>query len=172
MVGNDRHEVTLHLERDGAALEEGDVGYVERLPTVHKMTCDDDPLIWKFGVDHEDAESLRCILLWVEPFGDAIRSHGFRRKLRGADIEKAEFEEWHWYQFFRFRRRFESWAAQHGPRWFREKAGRPRRLGEWRPYRMRALQPGQTPLTSGALPPRGRWWRRARNSSTRLRHLP
>jgi hypothetical protein len=153
LVGNDRHEVTLHLERDGFVLQEGDVGYVEGLPTVHRMTCDDKPLIWKFAVDLEVRKSLRCILTWVEPFGDAVRSQGFRRQLHGADIETAGFEEWYWYRFFRFRRRFESWAAQHGPMWFREKAGRPRRLGEWRPYRMRELQPGQSPFTSGALPP-------------------
>ena len=150
IVGNDRHEVGIYLQRGGRLLEEGEAGYVEPPSLRHRMTCEDEPIVWKFDLDEDVANDLWCVLVWVEPFGDAIRTYGFRRRLSGASSEQVRFEQWHWYRFFRARRRFESWAAQHGPKWFQRIAGRPRRLGEWRPYRLRPLQPGQSPLNTAS----------------------
>ena len=151
VVGNERHEVVVYLERGGIALEEWDSGYVKPLPVRHLLSCQDDPLIWEFGLSPDIASDLRCVLLWVEPFRDGIRDQGFRSALTGGAESEFGFEQWHWYRSFRIRRRFESWAGQRGPRWFRDWVGRPRRLGEWRPYKLRPLQRGQSPRSSGAM---------------------
>jgi hypothetical protein len=148
-VGNDRHEVVVYLERDGVALDEFDAGYVDPLPVEHRLTCEDEPLVWKFGMDPELAGELHCVVLWVEPLGDGIRNEGFRRPLTSKPTEP-QFEQWHWFRLFHARRRLENWAAHHGPVWFRNQAGRPHRLGEWRPYVLRPLQPGQSPRHSQA----------------------
>lgn len=150
IAGNERHEVLAYLERDGLALDEFDPGYVKPLPVAHRLTCEDEPLVWEFGLDPDVASELQCVLLWVEPFRDGLRNEGFRRPLTSVLGDDPQFEQWRWYRCFRARRRFESWAAQHGPTWFRKCAGRPRRLGEWQPYKLRPLQSGQSPLTSGA----------------------
>lgn len=84
IAGNERHEVLAYLERDGVALDEFDPGYVKPLPVSHRLTCEDDPLVWEFGLDPEVASALRCVLLWVEPFRDGLRNEGFRRPLSGV----------------------------------------------------------------------------------------
>jgi hypothetical protein len=136
--------VTVHLERDGQRVDPDDLG-IEKPPALrHRWRCEDEPIRWKFDLDPDVAKDLWCVLLWVRPFADGIRTDAFRRKL-GSD---PQFEQWHWYRFFAARRRFETWASRSGPKWFRRWAARPRRLGEWRPYRMRPLQPGQSPVKS------------------------
>lgn len=162
LVGNDRYEVGLHLERGGQALNGDDLDRlgIERPPTLlHRWSCQDQPLRWDFDLDPERAENMYCVLLWVSPFGEGVRIDGFRQLLRGAG-QVQDMEQWHWFRFFAARRRFESWGSQHGPEWFRRWAGHPRRLGEWRKYGKRELQPGQSPTTWGSLPPRRRWWGR------------
>jgi hypothetical protein len=149
IAGSERHEVLAYLERDGVALTEWDPGFAKPLPVRHLLICEDDPLVWEFGLSPEIASELCCVLLWVEPFRDGLRNEGFRRPLSSVLSDDPPFEQWRWCRFFRARRRFESWTAEHGPRWFRKWAGRPRRLGEWRRYALRPLQPGQSPITSG-----------------------
>ncbi|AWT55811.1 hypothetical protein [Mycolicibacterium smegmatis] len=144
LVGNDRYDVAVHLERDGRAVVPRELDIEDPPALMHRWTCEDDPIRWSFDLDPNVAEGLWCVLLWASPFGEGLRTDGFRRRL-GDD---PQFEQWRWRRGFTARRRFESWASQHGPAWFRRWAGRPRRLGEWRPYRMRELQPGQSPVSS------------------------
>jgi hypothetical protein len=148
LVGNDRHQVGVHLERNGRELEEGDRGYVEPPDLIHRMTCEHEPINWRFDLTAEDARDLWVVLSWVDPFGPAIRTSGFRCKLDPPN--PPQYQEWHWFAFFRARRRFESWGARRrwtpAQRWL----GKPRRLGKWRPYSVRELQPGQSPLHSQA----------------------
>lgn len=147
LVGNDRYEVSVHLERDGLEIEPSELGIDDRPALLHRWTCDDEPIRWSFDLDPNIAEGLWCVLLWASPFGDGIRTDGFRRRLS----DDPQFEVWHWFRFFTARRRFETWASRNGPRWFRRWVGRPRRLGEWRPHRLRPLQRGQSPLNSAPL---------------------
>ncbi|MEB3052114.1 hypothetical protein KV112_20595 [Mycolicibacter sp. MYC123] len=144
LIGNDRHEVTLHIERDGQPVDPSDLGIDPPPPLRHRWTCQDEPIRWNFDLAPELAHDLWCVLLWVDPYGEGIRTGGFRRQL-GND---PQFQRWHWFRFFSARRRFETWASQTGPAWFRTWAGRPRRLGEWKPHRNRPLQQGQSPLNS------------------------
>lgn len=49
LVGNDLHEAAVHLERHGRPLQFGDRGYIDETPeTLHRFTCEDEPLIWEF----------------------------------------------------------------------------------------------------------------------------
>ncbi|RFZ15668.1 hypothetical protein DSM43518_00220 [Mycobacterium marinum] len=145
LVGNDRYEVTVHLERDGRPIEPSDLGIKDKPPPVlHRWTSEDDPIRWNFDLDPAVAEDLWCVLSWVSPFGEGIRTDAYRRRLG----HNPQFEQWHWFRFFGPRRRIETWASRNGPTWFRRWVGKARPLGEWRPHRMRALQPGQSPLSS------------------------
>lgn len=148
-VGNERYEVSVHLERNGQKL---DADELERLgieappPVLSRWSCEDDPIRWNFDLEPEVAEDLSCVLLWVSPYGSGVRPDGFRRRLG----REPQFDEWRWRRFYRTRRKFESWGARR--RWglARRWLGKPQRLGEWRPYLVRELQAGQGPTHSRA----------------------
>lgn len=143
LVGNDRHEVGVHLERDGRQLERGEPGYPDSPPVLHRMTSESDPIDWRFHLTPDVAGDLWCVLTWGEPFGDGIRTAGFRRRLC-----EPEFEHWRWFRSYRARRRLQSWGSRRQWGWVRRWLGKPRRLGAWRPYALRDLQPGQSPMHS------------------------
>lgn len=146
-VGNDRYEVSVHLERDGRRLDSDELeslGIDKPPPVLNRWTCDDEPIRWNFDLEPDVAEGLWCVLLWVSPYGEAIRTDGFRRRLG----HEPQFEEWHWSRFYRSRRRFESWGARRRWAWTRRLLGRPQHLGAWRPYLIRELQAGQSPSHS------------------------
>ena len=148
LAGNPRHEVSVSLERDGRQLEEGDPDYVKPLPIRRVMTAEDEPIVWRFELSEKAASTLWCVIAWGEPFGQGIRTQAFKVPLNDGD----QFWEWKWFRFYRRRRAVESWLGSHGPRWFRRIAGRPRRLGKWRRFYLRPLQPGQSPIDSGVVP--------------------
>jgi hypothetical protein len=145
LVGNDLHEVAVHLERDGRQLERGNPGLDEETPELlHRLTCEHDPIIWEFELSPDDARDLYCVLSWVAPYGPAVRTNAFRRALSPPH----ELDEWHWFRSFRARRWIESWGARRRWRWARRLLSRPHRIAEWRPVRSRDLQPGQSPMYS------------------------
>lgn len=146
LVGNDRHEVGVHLERDGRQLEMGERGYVKSPAVLHRMTSETDPIDWRFELTPDEACDLWCVLSWGEPFGDGIRTAAFRRRLT-----EETFEQWRWFRTYRARRGIQSWGSRRRSRWLREWLGKPRRLGAWRPYPMRDLAPGQSPIDSRPL---------------------
>lgn len=145
LVGNDRHMVAVHLERDGRQLGPGDVGWVESPSVLSRMTCDGDPIDWRFELNSEAALDLWIVLTWVSPFRDGVRTEAFRRRL---DVLEPDLEQWHWFRSYRMRRWLESWGVRRQWRWARKWLGKPRRLGKWRPYGGRELQPGQSPMDS------------------------
>lgn len=143
LVGNDRHEVAVHLERNGRQLEPGEPGYPDSLPVVHRMTSESDPIDWRFNLTPGNASDVWCVLSWGEPFGDGIRTAAFRQPL----TERA-LEHWRWFRTYRARRRIQSWGSRRRWQWLRRWLGKPRRLGAWRPYLSRDLEPGQSPMHS------------------------
>ncbi|MCV6978121.1 hypothetical protein [Mycobacterium bourgelatii] len=147
LVGNDLHEAAVHLERHGRPLQFGDRGYIDETPeTLHRFTCEDEPLIWEFELSPHDARDLCCVLSWVAPYGPGVRTNAFRRALSPP----FELEQWHWFRSFRARTWVQGWGARRRWRLIRRVLSRPRRVGEWRPVRGRELQPGQSPMYSRA----------------------
>jgi hypothetical protein len=145
LVGNDLHEVGVHLERGGRPLQFGDPGYVRQgAEKRHRMTCEQEPIVWEFELSPEDAHDLYCVLSWVAPYGPGIRTNAFRRPL----APPSELEEWRWFRSFRFRKWLEGVVARR--RWLRSMLGRPLQFAEWRPVRGLGLQPGQSPMNSRA----------------------
>lgn len=142
LIGNDRHMVAVHLERDGERLGPADTGWVESPPVVPRMTCESDPIEWHFALSPEAARDLWVVLSWVSPYRDGVRTDGFRRRL-----VEPEFDEWHWFRTYRARLWLESWALRRRWGWLRRRLGT-LRLGEWRPWVARELQPGQSPFNS------------------------
>lgn len=145
LVGNERHMVAVHLERDGRQLGPADVGWVESPDVRARMTCESEPIHWRFELSPDDARDLWVVLSWVSPYGDGVRTDAFRRRL---DVLVDEIEEWHWFRSYRARRRFEAWGSRRRWAWARRWLGKPRRLGEWRPSGARELAPGQSPINS------------------------
>jgi hypothetical protein len=143
-IGNERTEVSLHLERDGLPCDPDELGFQKPPPLRHQMSGNDGPLIWIFDLHEDVADGLWCVLTWVEPYGDAVRTCAFRRRL-GDD---PQYEEWRWYRFLRERRRIESWGGRQRWSLIKRVVGKARSLGHWRPYRLRPLQPGQAPIGS------------------------
>jgi hypothetical protein len=143
LVGNDRHEVAVHLERDGRQLESGEAGYVESPAVLHRMTCEGDPIDWRFDLSPDAARDLWVVLTWAGVFGAGVRTDAFRRRLT-----EPQFEQWRWFRSYRARRRIQAWASRHRWGWIRRWLGKPRRLGAWRPYAVRELRPGQSPMHS------------------------
>jgi hypothetical protein len=147
LVGNDLHEVAVHLERDGRQLEFGDPGYVDETPeTLHRFTCEDEPLTWEFELGPDDARDLWCVLSWVAPYGPAVRTNALRRPLEPPH----ELERWRWFRSFRAIRWVEAWGVRRPWRWLRCMLSRPHRVGEWRRVRGRDCRPGQSPIRSRA----------------------
>jgi hypothetical protein len=145
LVGNDLHEVAVHLERDGRPLQFGDPGYVdEAAEKRHRMTCEQDPIIWEFELSPDDVRDLFCVLSWVAPYGPGVRTNAFRRPLSPP----YELEEWHWFRSFRVRTRIQGWGSRRRWRLARRMLGRPHRVAKWRPVRGRDLLPGQSPMYS------------------------
>ena len=107
------------------------------------MTCESDPIEWRFELTPDAARDLWVVLTWVSPFGDGVRTDAFRRRL-----DEPEFDQWHWFRTYRARRRLESWGSRRRWGWMRRWLGKPRRLGAWRPWAARDLQPGQSPMHS------------------------
>lgn len=152
LVGNDLHEVGVHLERDGRPLQFGDPGYVAKAPeTLHRLTCEDDPLTWRFELSRDDAQDLYCVLSWVAPYGPGVRTNAYRRPLSPPHT----LEEWLWFRSFRIRTWIQGWGARRRLSPIRRVLGRPRRVAEWRVVRGRDLRPGQSPMYSRASRPDG-----------------
>jgi hypothetical protein len=145
LVGNDRHVVGVHLERDGRRLSPTEAGWVPSPPVRQRMTCESDPIVWHFDLDPDAARDLWVVLTWVSPFGDGIRTDALRRRL---EVLEPDLERWHWFRSYRARRWLESWGSGLRWKWMRRWLGKPRRLGAWRPYGRRELQPGQSPMDS------------------------
>jgi len=143
-----RHEMQVHLERDGQALSSGDDGYVKSPPVRKSMSCDSDPIKWKFTLTSEDAEDVWCIISWVEPRGDEVWTNAYARALTGED----QLWEWRWKRFRKARQRKQDWSSEHGPKWFRRRLGGVKPLGRWRPHVNRSIQPGHGPINNGRAP--------------------
>lgn len=146
LVGNDLHEVAVHLERDGRPLQFGDRGYVKSPDTVRRFTCEDEPLVWEFELSPDDAQDLCCVLSWVAPYGPGVRTNAFRRAVSPPHA----LEEWRWFRSFRARTWVQGWGSRRRWRLVRRVLGRPYRVAEWRLVRGRELQPGQSPMHSRA----------------------
>ncbi len=146
LLGNPRHHVALNLQRHGVAIGEGENGYPN--PLKYRILTGENSISWYFDVEQSSAEDLWCVLSWIEPFGKSIRHCALAQKLSGD----RRIWVWRWRRCLRFRRWFEDWAVQHGPKWFRGGVGVPSRLGVWRPYRSPELQRRQTPLYAGVAP--------------------
>lgn len=149
VIGNDRDEISLHLMHDSHPCDLDELGVTQPPPLRHRMTGSDEPLIWEFELDADAAKGIWCAVTWVEPYGDAIRTCAFRRRLG----DKLQYEEWRWFRFMRERRLIETWVRnrRYWPIWPVLNGPVPRepwRLGSWRKYRMRPLRAGQTPLDS------------------------
>lgn len=145
LVGNDRPHVGVHLERNGRPLERGDRGFVAPPVHIRRMTSEHDPIEWKIEINPDDARDVWVVLSWAEPFGEGLRTSGFRCKL---DPLTAEYEQWRHYRTYRARREIERWGVRRRWAWVRRWLGKPRPLGEWRPYYPLELKPGQSLLYS------------------------
>lgn len=109
------------------------------------MTCEHDPINWAFELSPDDARDVWCALSWVEPFGPAIRTNAFRRKLDPTPNSRSGTGSRSSVRADGMRA-----GAQRCWVWVRWWLGKPRRLGEWRPYLVGELQPGQGLLRSQA----------------------
>jgi hypothetical protein len=134
-----RHQVVVLLERDGRHLEQFEDPAWAKMPDTRKsMSCNDDPIDWKYEVTAQAAEGVWCLLTWVDPRGAAIWTGGYARPLTSPD----ELYEWHWYRSRRFRRLFQHHFLR----------GRVRPLGEWRIHKGLGIEDGQGPIKLGRSP--------------------
>jgi hypothetical protein len=131
-----RHQVALHLERNGRQLESDEIGYVEPLKSLKSMSCDTPPILWDFKIPADAARGLWCILSWVEPSGDALWTYSYARKLMRED----DLFEWRWYRTRRIRR------------WLQALNLRVRPLGRWRRVKVRGVHQGQGSIDGGQAP--------------------
>ncbi len=81
VVGPGRlYEVGVHLERQGHQLDEADPGFVQPLKR-KSLGCNDEAIDWRFELSLNGAADLWCILSWVDPFGQAVWTGAYARKL-------------------------------------------------------------------------------------------
>ena len=76
-----RHQMAVHLERDGHALVRGDDGYVEPPATRKAVSCDDPPIEWEFTLKREVAKDVWCVISWVDPPGDEVWTNAYAKPL-------------------------------------------------------------------------------------------
>jgi hypothetical protein len=143
-LGNVRDEVSLHLVRDEHPRDPAVPSIVERTLMREQLSWNDGQDVRNFDLEKDSAQGLWCVLSWVEPYGDGIRTCAFRRPLGDVSL----LEEWRWVRFLRARRRIESWGHRQPWALIRLVVGTPRKLGCWRLYRLRDLEPGQGPIES------------------------
>ena len=132
-----RHEVALHLERDGRQLDGLEGGYVKPLETRKSMSCDSPEIEWEFELRDDDSRGLWCVLSWVEPDGDALWTHAYARSLQNPD----ELYEWRYHRTRRCRVRLQEMHLRARP------------IGQWQPANTRTIHDGQGPIDLGK-PPR------------------
>jgi hypothetical protein len=147
LLGNERDDVSLHLVKppDVRPCDPQALGIEAPRPIRGQWlgASSSDPA-WSFDLAVGVARDLWCVLSWVEPYGDGIRTCGFRQGL--SDDDPRLVEEWRWFRFMRARRRIESWGERQRWALLSDVVGKQRKLGYWRPYRLRPLKPCQGPI--------------------------
>lgn len=100
------------------------------------MDCDSEPIVWHGELAEEDCGEVWCVVSWVDPRGEGLRTSAICKPLTSDDLY-----EWKWHRFFTVRLR---WQLRFGDG--------PRPLGHWKLLRMPPLEMGHGPLA--ALPSR------------------
>lgn len=143
-----RHEVGLRLERDGTEFA------VTTAPPDGRpsMSCDDDPLEWRFEVQRGEMSNLWLIVFWAEAQDDNLNSSAAAWRLGPPP----DTYIWKNYPGLRLRVLLQGWTANHGSDWLRRLIHEPRPTGRWKkePATLApaGAQRGEGPIELGEAP--------------------
>lgn len=140
------HSVFVHLEVDGERRRPGSysarLNPSDRNPRLRKTLTSADPQIdWEFWLPVDVIPNAKCLLSWLETFGEGIRTAALRQDLTTPDVE-----QWRWYLGHRYRSAFRRWAAERRPWFLTQKLAKPRPLGRYVKINTEQMRDGEGPF--------------------------